>query len=1200
VSKPLGPEPPSSTATALEALTDAGVFELLATAVIRALSSDYSTAVHLGVSAQGKPVKSPVDAIAEVPSASPRHVIAIQHTTVEKSELRRKWLGPQGDLAKALEIIVDVRRRAPDAKMTLVLATNRVPDLALIQDTTERARQMQIIVDVVDRSRLSSFLDDDPNGQYLRRKYLGTAQRRLSAGLLHELSERSWETFVMQIHDDPRRWIDRELDNTLTRRVENGIPGTFLVTASGMGKSAAMARLMQRSLQRDGAYALWIPESLVEQSITLDSAIWTALSSLAPDLELEASAARALATPNSPLVLIIDDISRSREPGRQLERVVGWIRHEESSGSAIRLICAAQPQLLEHLSANAKRELERRSISHGAFSETEATAALLERVSAAGRTMSTTEAHELAARLAYDPLLISLAWSQNEFETDIRHVIPVFIDHQLGRCQGLAGAFSLTEHRQALVALAEKMLAERSLSPRWTQVVSWLGEGSMLARLRNIARQGEVIRVESSAGSETVRFRHDRVRDIVLATAINAHSPVELLSDPHFAEVVGIAVANSKSNELLQAVRDINPLALCYALGRANDEHQSSELVGAIIEWMNKHSTMRERTKHVQWAMQFVLAQTDNARVPDIVRRFTVRGANQSWAMLRNGEAKAALRIFSFYGPHSRFPYRDNLLGHVMLKYGQTFTQQVGALLADEELTPEQRRGALNLAGFLATPNLSLNIKRAWSRWGSDPQFFSEFLWAALSCTSERPDLLLDDMMNFWEKLPEKDNQGTEFSRTSGLEELQVPFNRLVSDAVVYYLIRQSAREALSWPIQVLLRHANHPAAAEFTAKRYAAVSKARSEGAELWWSLDDYNAFRWSLSSRVRDHLRSLFDAKESDGFLRRAAFALWTQHSTLADIPLLSSLASDRDLSERAMRTRVRLGDRSVLPLLRSKVEGETDPAMELQFARGSWDDDLLPVIEDVLQRRREQPTHFTKNGFSDSIIADLLVQCSAPVAESLLTDHWDHLGGHSDYICCALFVATRRCRELVRASMHSLQGSEVLAHLGMRWHIGGTEQKGRLSADRLEAIEAYLDMVDEMGIYDLWRACNVDGFFDWRRTHLDKRLGHQYRQHHVLDQEDAWRELDALSKEDRHGMAEFFVSHFLEEGGSRDALLQFVSRWLHARHSISAMAVAAEIFSLVGSRCDLVLLAGIDIPGAEDLLADTDYAIRLRSLQ
>jgi hypothetical protein len=110
----------SDSATALDGITDSGEFELIATAVLRRVRPELAAVIHTGINAQGRPIPSPVDGIGVLPDA-PGHFAMLQHTTCSAGELRRKWLGADGDIGKAATVIRSERQRNPSAQLTLVL-----------------------------------------------------------------------------------------------------------------------------------------------------------------------------------------------------------------------------------------------------------------------------------------------------------------------------------------------------------------------------------------------------------------------------------------------------------------------------------------------------------------------------------------------------------------------------------------------------------------------------------------------------------------------------------------------------------------------------------------------------------------------------------------------------------------------------------------------------------------------------------------------------------------------------------------------------------------------------------------------------------------------------------------------------------------------------------------------------------------------
>ena len=167
------------TGQALAGITDAGLFERLATAILRDANPIYRSLVHPGVNKEGKTVKSPLDGICFVQAAEPPHMIAVHHTITSHDSLEKKWLhdpskvkprrgsrplAPAGDLIKTAELAAKERIRTPNLRVTLVLTTNEEPGEALVRSVEAAGRERELEIDLWSRSRLSHFLDS-PAGQ---------------------------------------------------------------------------------------------------------------------------------------------------------------------------------------------------------------------------------------------------------------------------------------------------------------------------------------------------------------------------------------------------------------------------------------------------------------------------------------------------------------------------------------------------------------------------------------------------------------------------------------------------------------------------------------------------------------------------------------------------------------------------------------------------------------------------------------------------------------------------------------------------------------------------------------------------------------------------------------------------------------------------------------------------------------------------
>jgi hypothetical protein len=523
----------NETRLAIARITDTGHFEQLATAVLRAATPEtYANLVHSGTNEVGKPVKSPVDGIGFIPGAKPRHMVVAHHTTSSRDALARKWLytpetakaqkagkpkTPAGDVLKAIELARQEREHSPNLEVTLALTSNTEPTEDLIRNTARIAGSHNIHIDIWSGSRIAGFLDNDPNGQWLRSRFLGIDQERLSEELLRHLSRQSVTANAppVAIHDQIARDAADRLIDSLPR------PVGLLVSPSGYGKSVACHLYMQRTILQ-GGLALVLSHSILEESLIPETAIDAALRQLHPKLEpYVGQRALALATPENPVVLVVEDVSKSGQLALIMDRLLKWSAAASSKDNTVRwrIICPVWPELLATLSYHSQRELQSLSRLLGPFSPDEARAAVLKRATSIGLHVTPLDADVLATRLANDPLLIGL---QNlRTSPDPINVIRDFVLHSLQRVAKTKGRVA-TDYLTALRAMSSAMLRSRILDPAWSDILCWLSDSpDHLQSIRELIHHAEIVQIrELTTTGELLQFRHDRVRHWLLSDSV--------------------------------------------------------------------------------------------------------------------------------------------------------------------------------------------------------------------------------------------------------------------------------------------------------------------------------------------------------------------------------------------------------------------------------------------------------------------------------------------------------------------------------------------------------------------------------------------------------------------------------------------------------------------------------------------------------
>jgi hypothetical protein len=906
----------------LSAMTDEGAFERLATAVLREADPRYTALAHPGVNADGKTVKAPVDGIAFLAGATPPHLIAAHHTTTVAGGLANKWLhdpstvktkkakptAPPGDLLKTAEIIRKERERDPNILATLALTTNQEPSEQLVRDANAAAHQQGIEIDIWSRSRLAHFLDS-PRGQWIRYAFLGIQQDQLSKELLAKLSHDSLMAFQPP-GDTPEGWVDRSIDTTLAQTRREVI---LLVADAGLGKSVAGYKLLRRHVER-GGYGLVLPHDLVEKSLSIVQAVDLALRQLHPQLAPETGAdALALCEPALPFLFLVEDINRSGKSSELLERIASWRQSNKKDESLARwrVICPAWPQAMFPLKDQQRKHLEELVIPYPPMTPSEGRAAVRQRALLQGRTISAMDADVIAEALGHDPLLIAL----HDFGQipDATSVISRFIDASIERTVSRA-EFTAPDYRTALQALAQEMLARRTLSPNWSDILSWFGTSNAVTSiLRHLTAQGEVIRLPTGTGTDRIAFRHDRVRDVLLKSTLaarikNGDLDDDLLRDPFFAEVLGsIATDAGASDALIAALERMNPLALFYALAKAPRPENSvyAPIVEAISRFLTSPEGRSQSRQRLRWSALYILSQFESPSINEIVAKISEQGWYGWAARFRNGDVAGGLALSARLDLGTGDPWRDRLMDHVKLRFGSKLNAAIIDLLRKTDLPEGARLGAIRIAASLADPALAEAIEVSWNNDANSVGYLADYLLAGSYCCGDDAQRFLSPMCDAWAALPSKsdDKNGSSERDDLAAHGVRFAFRRRPPSAAIGYLIKRAENEDLRWPITYLLHEVDDPEAVEFTARELAAI-QIRVKASNSFSPFVSTAPDRWSrhgtygeepMSEASKKRLLSLWKATDSHTHLREQAFRLWAATQADGDLEILRAIGPE-----------------------------------------------------------------------------------------------------------------------------------------------------------------------------------------------------------------------------------------------------------------------------------------------------------------
>ena len=1234
----------TNTEQALEALTDAGQFEKLATSVLRLAVPQYRSLVHPGANADGKTVKAPVDGITFEKGASPPHMVGVHHTICAKSGLKAKWLQDPalvkqrkkgaklpdpGDILKFVEIVAEHRSQQPQTRCTLVLTTNREPSVADVREANLLCNRHNIELDIWSRSRLADFLDQNPEGQYVRQKRLGIQEERLSLRLALDLSIKSLVNF--QSERLPDSLIERQAQRKIAERSD---PLLLVQAPSGYGKTALCCQRL-RSHINSGGIGLVLPHEIIESAHSLDEVVFETLKRLHPNLKEDSgSSFRSMASSNRQALFLVEDINQAASPVHLLQKLLRWARPTAApkgaaktegvvgGSDAAQIICPVWPDAIALLREQERREAEPLSIELGPFEPDEATAAVHALGSSAGVALTEFEAQEIANSLGRDPLLIALYEPGGALDSS--RVLSDYIDSAVKRLAAQLGTMTSQELRHTLNRVSFEMLKRRTLTPTWADAKSWFDkEPDTLSALRSLCSQKEIVRIADSGQNESIEFRHDRVRDsLIVGLLVTGHEEDferGIVSDPFYARYLGEALARQGAKGWLQKVcADINPLALFYALKRIGNSDPSKlvELKSGILNWLSVGGGTDPEFANLRWEAQRVLSQTVSPAIVDVVSAFQAVGGT-NWflnqALFRNGHLEGGLGYFGEHRLGVGVSGRKELVEYVKAKHADEMVDELCAALSKPQANEIEKASSLVLCGYLKMPVFGPAIWKCWELDEDRVARLDEYIWAASHSGGDHMEQILDAVFVAWADLPESDKLESFQTRGDiGLHAVNWAFEDSVpSEALPAFFKEARSNPELAHYINGMIRRIDCPEIQDHIV-RYVASIDDEIEGTERYNACASSWASDWHMRSQHRrpimslqtkQKLQDMWSDQNESANVRHRAFHFWVSSKRESDLEILRAIGESSALFDMAMRARLQLHDKTALPFLLQKLDEEGRKSHWWYYARVFPDRALVDCIESCLSELNVTENEVARSDFVWSVSA-ALVRFATDDAERILLANWQHLSLIPRFLQVALFHATPKLIERVESTIRQLEDPKVAFELfgacvGLRTY----GEPGLTRRKQMEAIAPYAGHMSRLDARDLWDCCNQYGWHDLRNTWLDAQLLRTEKTvREAVTDEGAFEHLDESVKFGSSLFHEHWIEDATKAGKPFDALMDNVFDWLNLRGTMEAFQVASGIVESFGMRGHLERLGQSPMMSLEDArirFANCEYSTRLRTL-
>lgn len=1250
-----------TTAQAIEGITDAGKFEILATRVLRLVDSDCNILNHLGVNAEGKTIKGPVDGFCKVPGSDPTRFVMAAFATDTADKLERKWIfdhsiaktakkskpADDGDLIKAGRCADSLRGSYPDVSFVVWLCTNKQPNDKVMVAVLQKGKELGIEVKFLGQSILRDTLDTTPEGQWLRKEHLGISAERLSFSLLRELAYRSLDQYSREfLITPPESFIETKSERSLVAALEEQRSVYVVSGPSGNGKSATCFQVLKRHLSV-GDLGIWISGKVAAESNSLEEAIGSTLRSLYPSIEESAgNDALQIAKRSRHLVLIIDDIARGGNPPETLRKILSW-RAPVEQGNSQRpahsiivpiwdLFWAPLEDQLRSASWIARLPLSR-------MDEDEACACLAAALGDRSELVHESERKRVVSALAFDPILIAL-YAVSVFEDD-RIGNPLVAIELIGNFISTSSAeaaasssYNAVDFQSALAKLSAWMLTRRKLYPEWETLNDELPE-NVVKILNILAHRSKICRVTPLEQGGQFEFRHDRLLNYIFAQGLkhmtkDLEKNCEIVSDPYFADYLGsVLVIETPAQELIDWVEKRAPLALLTALQyfpEASNE-VSFAIVDAATRWVQHAFRNDAAQPAILHEISRVLEQTDSPYILQITKdilgdRLIAR------ARLANGCSVGILAEFSdahWFSPGVTDRALDAVLHRGMRRYREVLIEQCARFLLSESVDDDLKSGALILAGFLGESSLADLIQVAWSAIKKKEDAILPAVWAELRCPSPERDDDVGLILEAWAKLPDEDRGGGLSERLEVGSSLDFAIRRGIPSDSIDRLIRVAQnREELRWPITVALKHSDAPQAVVFLLQVAAKIQARTKEsgGFSIFISglKQDWNPSSKSGGRRLPpvtiQAIRDCWESDSSSDELREVAFELWT--TALDDLEQLQTVTADHPNFRTIVWRRALLGDATVAPQFALFLKSDSH---WFHIAQNIWSPPVKEQTEAALAELASKTPCDYDGGRANEhyALAEMLRDIPSSDAEPLLLKYWSGLRFSPLFIHLALYIGSPVCIEAAKEAIASYPSKiDVFKHIDSFFVFFTSALVDRVKQRHLDVLCPFISRLGDHTLSSMAEYCRRHGRNEWARRYLmpefEKRKheepssedpGKNYiermtRQHFPSD-DDLLEELDKMIEHSRHltWEAHRWSEEFEKRGDDHSRWRRLLETWLCIDVSVSRLQVVSAAILSHGTREDLGIIEDISIDGCastvSDILQNVSFGVKRRSI-
>ncbi|MEZ8917025.1 hypothetical protein [Vibrio splendidus] len=1197
----------------LSEFKDAAKFERLATDYLRASNPHkYQDTSHLGVNPQGSTVKAPLDGFATYEENGELGIAGLEHTTTDIKRLHDKFLkdlskvkpkdpqkgatGTEGDLRKAIDAINSYKSQYPDIKKaTVALVSTLDPKPNTILDATVLAKSNNIDLEIHGGSRIANYLDTTAKGQYLRKLYLNQNPDKLSIELLRDITKK-------QI-DEYSKFVDTELIVHRDSQCSELNNHSFLVGESGVGKSIIAYSILQKNFN-NGSAGIFLSDTLISESNSLEEAISKQLSRYESNLEYEAgSAALDICPAHLPLVIVVEDINNSDSPIKTLQKLLNWI----PKGRQVkwRLICPVYPNYIASLKHDEKEKIDDIAKYIEVYSEDEAIKAINLKLARKGDELSEIEIKSISRSLGNDPLLISL--SELEEDIEVSDIIDKYISDDIIRISTRFDSIYEYEINDLYCDLIRNMLIHRNFRPKIQQIVKWYDRSpAKIDVLKKILKHGSAIYISNKNGKDSISFRHDRISlsisSNVIAQDLDTPDDFDYLCDPFYSEAVALAlIKRDLDKSSIDFLRRNNPLSLFNALMITSKDLliDSSYLIDSIKFWITETNENNSPNVDIRFEAMKILSQIDSKVVISLTDLFKLDFKNDFFfeARFRNGSLEAGLNLFLRHDLGIRIVGRRELLQHVFLNHGCMYISQLGDLLCSEVNCDETIKASLIFAGYLGDCRLEEAIKKRWDKTNHKGLILREFLWAAARC-HHNDEALLTQIFDQWASLSDKpDDYGMSDLNSFASHSLDWAFESYVPvNALAYFANRAREDKKLEWSITYMCRVFGEPIILEYLVEF---LEKYHEESQDQFFFVYTHFSDHLRRKNILPYESKFLLEKiiKDSSSSLSKviSASKLYGAVESKNDLGFLCTFNEQDVLFKWSVFERAKRGDLSVANSIIKLIPD--DKRFWWQSGRYIWNEYFTAYLSSEISK-----IGYDSDEEVDYILSELLINNDSEISSKILLENWPKIKGRIPFIQAAIYTCHPKLLELVHEEVQkSSRPNDIFNHVLMTFGYMTKDRKGITKQQQVKTLLRYKDYLNDMDIYSLWDACNKNKWFKLRKRYLDDLVSKtDYIFTTSIDSNDLEKAYSDENKSYWLHLNIWYERH-IESGFEQSELTDAIIIWFKTKKDIMSFNIVQQLARKIFTRKDMLKLRNValDLKELEEPCQNLEFYIKFRSL-